>query len=102
MTGEAQGAPEREKFGPHCECCARMSQVAEQRALAEPADALVEDCTPWMTGDAQGAPELLPAEEQLDSETQSLLQNQRQYYDSVHAIKEQVEASTFCYLKSNT
>ena len=54
-----------------------------------------------MTGEAQGAPELLPAEEQLDSETQSLLQNQRQYYDSVHAIKEQVETSTFCYLKSN-
>lgn len=70
--------------------------MADQRALAEPEGALDEDCTPWMDGEAPGGAEQRSAESALDQETKNLLRNQRQYYDSVHAVREQVRPSQFC------
>ena len=64
-------------------------QVAEQRA-AMPEEASADDVAPWMSGDVEeeAAAELRKKEEDLDAETLHLLHTQRQYYDSVHVIKE--------------
>ncbi|BDA44270.1 probable ATP-dependent DNA helicase CHR12 [Coccomyxa sp. Obi] len=67
-------------------------KVAEQRA-ALPDEATGEEVAPWMSGDveeAAAAEQRSQNEEDLDAETLHLLHTQRQYYDSVHVIKEKV------------
>ncbi|CAL8470241.1 g9783 [Coccomyxa elongata] len=69
-------------------------KVAEQRA-ALPEEATGEEVAPWMSGDVEEAPAAAEQrsprkEEDLDAETLHLLHTQRQYYDSVHVIKEKV------------
>ena len=69
----------------------RRLQVAEQRA-AMPEEVIADDVAPWMSGDVEeeAVAEQRKGEENLDAETLHLLHTQRQYYDSVHVIKEKV------------
>ncbi len=73
-------------------------QVAEQRA-ALPEEATGEEVAPWMSGDVEEAPAAAEQrsprkEEDLDAETLHLLHTQRQYYDSVHVIKEKARTAS--------
>lgn len=74
-------------------CAVVLPQVTEQRA-AVPEDATADEVAPWMSGEVEGEEasseqqQHAAREEGLDAETLHLLHTQRQYYDSVHVIKE--------------
>ncbi len=63
--------------------------MADQRAAIREEGA-EEEAMPWMSGDVVTAAEEVPSGQDLDAETEHLLRTQRQYYDSVHVIREKV------------
>ncbi len=72
-----------------------LVQVADQRSAVREEGAAEEDIAPWMSGE-EVAPGEEASEAYLDAETEHLLRTQREYYDSVHVIREKARSSCPC------
>lgn len=67
-----------------------LLQVADQRAALRE-EGTEEETAPWMSGDVtEEGQDKSASVEDLNAETEHLLRTQREYYDSVHVIREKV------------